>query len=85
MLLVVIGERRPLSTIGVRKPRPSHLVLGGAAGIISLAFTAALVAPHGGGPGAQGFACVLALPLGERLVLWLTVAISKEVVYCGSG
>jgi membrane protease YdiL (CAAX protease family) len=82
-LVVTRVEHRPLSSIGWRAPTRRQLGLAAIAGVVLLCLAVVTAAPHGHGVGAHGFARLLALPLPERVALWISSAVSEEVVFRG--
>jgi uncharacterized protein len=83
---VLLVERRPLSSIGLIRPRWSTLVYGVLGGVVALAGTILLyyfVLPRFGTAYNAKFGGVMALPFALRVELVVRAAIFEEIFYRG--
>jgi membrane protease YdiL (CAAX protease family) len=87
MLVYVIRvERRPLSSIGFRRPRTSDIAIGFGAGIAilaALAFVYYLIFPVLHWDLSQGMNPLAATPLWWRLISTVRAAVSEEALFRG--
>lgn len=86
-LIVVAWERRGPGSIGLRPPRGREAAVGvvAAAGwlILSSVLAGLVLQPAGWSPDTGTADALLALPVGQRLVIVATAAVSEEVCFRG--
>ena len=86
-LLVVFAERKPLSSIGFSRPSWVAVLLGvGGAivGVLLFPICAALLKAAGIAYPAMGAMATMAvLPLGARLIILISAAVTEETIYRG--
>lgn len=81
--IVVRAERLPLSSIGIRSPRWRDVGLGVAFWLAAIVFTIVSVAVVRPDVDSGPVELLLALPIGFRIVLFVTASVTEEVLFRG--